>query len=548
MAAARFPARSRGLVRLSGAAVGFAAFMLACAGVAIAGDGGKSVLMVNGHAVAVAAEDARVAQLAADMAHRFGLEVKSAPPNPRAPLAINGSHPGLVPMIRDTVRSFFLAEELSPAGSGTRTLYLFAAASGPAAPDAGSMRSAAAAAGLRSDGAVAAGARRPVAAGSRNAGQDPAAEAFADSLPNELVVRFRGDADPEAISALHDSFGARIVRTLPQLNICRVRFPDSTDLSAARLAYQDSGLTDVLEPNYRVALPEVRPNDAEYGTQWALETIMAAEAWHFTTGSEGVLVALLDTGVDADHPDLAGNVLVGYDVLTGRAGVSRDEHGHGTQMAGIIAAQGNNGAGVAGVSWKCRILPVRVLDRHGSGSYWEVMEGLTVAVERGAQIVNMSFGGYRRALGLQEAVALAVRKNVLLVAGVGNDGRERPSYPAAYPRVLGVAASAPHDDPWQLSNRGDAVDLAAPGVGVLTTTTNGGYAYGTGTSHAAALVSGCAALLKAHEPGLSGEQMARRLQATADDRGEPGRDGVFGAGRVNVYRALAEGNAAEFSP
>ena len=357
--------------------------------------------------------------------------------------------------------------------------------------------------------------------------------------PDELLVRFRADAEPGQIEALNGLHSAKIIARIPQVNICRLKLPMGSDLSAIEQAYRESSLVEKIEPNLLVRLPEVIPNDEEFADQWGLEKMMVPEAWNITTGSSSVTVAILDTGIDANHPDLSDRMVAGYDVVHGMAGIPEDDHGHGTEMAGIIAAKGQNGTGISGINWNCRVLPVKVLDSNGVGSTADVAQGLIYAAEHGAQIINMSFGGTGSSEILNETIQYVHQRNVVLVAAAGNEDTDSPVYPAAYPNVLAVTATGPDDQKWPGANFGNHLGLAAPGVGILTTAFNGGYRYGTGTSHAAAMVSGVAALLKAKDARYSNTQIERQLQASADDLGAKGRDSIFGAGRVNAFSALS---------
>jgi subtilisin family serine protease len=365
--------------------------------------------------------------------------------------------------------------------------------------------------------------------------------------PDELLVRFRPELEPEQIEALNSLHSARVIKTIPYVNIYQLKFPEGSDLPAIEKSYQESSLIEKIEPNTLLRLPEVRPNDAEFAEQWGLQKMMVPEAWNITTGSSSVVVAILDTGIDADHPDLTNRITAGYEAGHGKAGIPDDDHGHGTQMAGIIAGEGQNATGISGVNWSCTILPVKVLDADGMGTAADIAEGLIYAAEHGAQVINMSFGGHGYSEMLNETIQVVHRRNAVLIAGAGNENTDRPSYPAAYPNVLAVTATGPEDEKWTDASFGSDVDLAAPGVGILTTTINGGYGYGTGTSHAAAMVSGVAALLKAKDAGYSNIQIENLLQATADDLGKAGRDPSFGAGRVNALRALTSGVTADGS-
>ncbi|NWG22491.1 MAG: S8 family serine peptidase [Chloroflexi bacterium] len=295
------------------------------------------------------------------------------------------------------------------------------------------------------------------------------------------------------------------------------------------------------EPNRERWLMRV-PGDESAARQWALATLQAFEAWDVTTGSD-LVIAILDTGVSPTHPELRDRLLPGYDFVN-MDDDPRDDDGHGTYTAGVAAAAGDNGIGVAGVCWSCRILPVKVLNRRGRGNDATIAAGIRFAVDRGARIISMSLGGPDDSRVLREAVAYAVERGVLLVAASGNGQAEGnlPNYPAAYPGVLAVSATGPDDAVTGFSTTGDFVDLAAPGAGVWSTlwnrTTGDTYGAADGTSAACPHVAGAAALVWTIRPELGAQQVAEVLMLGADDRGAPGKDPAYGYGRLNMFRAL----------
>ncbi|MEV5961951.1 type VII secretion-associated serine protease mycosin [Kribbella sp. NPDC051952] len=287
---------------------------------------------------------------------------------------------------------------------------------------------------------------------------------------------------------------------------------------------------------------------------WAQDALMPQRAWPYTTGT-GVTVAVVDSGVDADHPQLhrPGKVLPGRDFfLVGNLPGNFDCVSHGTGVASIIVADATAGVGFRGVAPGARILPVRVTDREtvdtGGVRYVDpnvLARGIVYAVNAGAKVINLSMAGDQDQAPVRKAVAYAVRKDVVVVAAVGNDQRNSagslPSYPAAYSGVLGVGsvdmAGARSED----SQIGPYVDLMAPGDGVLAATRRTGHAYVSGTSFATPFVAATAALVRSAWPKLTAAQVIQRLKATATPaRG--GRDSVeYGAGIVDPYRAVTEG-------
>lgn len=320
-------------------------------------------------------------------------------------------------------------------------------------------------------------------------------------------------------------------------NTYRMALPTAADVPAAAASLATSPVVAFAEPNYlRRAL--LFPNDPGLESQWALHNIDAFAAWDITTGGE-ITVAVLDTGVSPSHPDLEGKVLPGYNAIQDND-ASHDNNGHGTAVAGLLAARANNERGIAGLCWGCRILPVKVLDQYGFGEDAQLARGMHYAVEHGATIINMSLGGAENSQVLREAVESASSQNVLLVASAGNNHEEgnTTNYPAAYPQVLAVGASGTTDQVTGFSTTGSHIDLVAPGVGLWTTTLDGGYGTPNGTSFASPFVSGVAALVWTIRPDVSSNDVACMLRASADDGGMPGKDSDYGWGRLNARAAL----------
>jgi membrane-anchored mycosin MYCP len=287
---------------------------------------------------------------------------------------------------------------------------------------------------------------------------------------------------------------------------------------------------------------------------WAQQVLDPERVWPYSRGA-GVLVAVVDSGVDADHPQLRrqGKVLAGRDFyLTGSLPGAFDCVSHGTAVAGIIAADQVPGIGFAGVAPDARILPVRISDRDISDQGQAlridpqvVANGIRYAADQGAKVINLSLAGHDDFPAIRQAVAYAAAKDVVVVAAVGNAQQdastELPSYPAAYDGVLGVGAVDIDGARLPGSQIGPYVDLVAPGVKVLAATRVDGHAYVDGTSFAAPFVAGTAALVRAAWPQLTAAQVVARLEATASPaRGGLGSD-AYGAGLVNPYRAVTDG-------
>jgi len=317
-----------------------------------------------------------------------------------------------------------------------------------------------------------------------------------------------------------------------------------------------------------IARISVRPNDRYFGEQYALSNsgqvlddlpdlpqgtagadINATGAWDQTKGDSGVIIAVLDTGVELNHPDIRNKIVSPGRDFVGSGTDASDDHWHGTHVAGIAAAETNNELGIAGVGWNCTILPAKIIAASGEGDYGALILAIYWAVDQGAKVINLSLGGEARDEDLLAALKYAYEHNVVVVAAAGNEAAP-VLYPAAYDQYcLAVAATDYSDHRADFSNKGPEVDVAAPGVDVLslypTWDTPEGFApyvYASGTSMATPHVAGLAALLKSLKPWLTAGEIMNIIRYSADDMNAtafPGRDDELGYGRINAERALA---------
>jgi type VII secretion-associated serine protease mycosin len=299
--------------------------------------------------------------------------------------------------------------------------------------------------------------------------------------------------------------------------------------------------------NHRVSIDAY--NDTFRSQQWAL-TALKAETVHSYTRGSGVTVAVIDTGVKSSHSDLSGNVLSGTDYVAPGTSAN-DENGHGTHVAGIIAALYNNSRGIAGMAPRAKILPVRVLDRNGSGTSANVAKGIIYAADRGAKVINLSLGSTQSSTAMQSAVSYAIGKNVLVVAAAGNRGcglfGSPTEYPASYSGVVGVGAVNQSIQKASFSSCGSWVDVAAPGQSIISTmirssvglgcSSSADYCTLSGTSFSTPYVSAAGALAIARR-GWSQSTVASRLQSTATDVSPSGRDNNTGAGFINPLKLI----------
>lgn len=335
-----------------------------------------------------------------------------------------------------------------------------------------------------------------------------------------------------------------------------------TDVEKLRASGPAKGLTDALrrDPAVEFVTRDYRrqiaaaPNDPLYvnGHQKYLDTLRFPQAWDRVPDVSDQVIAVIDTGVDASHPELAGRTVDGFNVLDPNSPPddydpnSTEAGDHGTHVAGIAAAIANNGQLLAGATGSGRVMPVKVVRPDGTALDSDVIAGITWAVDHGAKIINLSAGGPGASPALHDAIKYAENKGVVVVAAAGNTGNDSVQYPAAYPEVLAVGATDNNARLTSFSTYGDWVDVASPGFQLKATAKGGSYSTVSGTSYAAPLVASAAALVKQSNPGLSPAQVRERLIATARDAGPRGIDPYFGSGLVDAYRAVGGPVAPDF--
>lgn len=284
------------------------------------------------------------------------------------------------------------------------------------------------------------------------------------------------------------------------------------------------------------------PNDPGYATgeQWNMDKIGADIAWEFSTG-EAITVAVVDSGIDPNHPDLAGQLIQGHNFFDDSTDTT-DLCGHGTHVAGIVAAAADNAEGVAGLAYNAALMPVKVINDTCTGSYSRLMQGIVYAVEHGARIIVITSGGSFDHTGVHDAIKMAREQGVLVVVAAGNRNSAVPFYPGSFEESFTVSGTDPNDARYSNSNFGNQIDVAAPATTIFSTyykaDVGSTYAYMTGTSMAAPHVAGLAALILAAAPDTSLTDLEAVLRQTADDLGPAGWDANFGWGRVNAWRAV----------
>jgi len=374
--------------------------------------------------------------------------------------------------------------------------------------------------------------------------QSVSAQAQPTYAEGEIVVRYRTDIPAVMLASAQLSADVQAIDSIEPLNLELVSVEPGKETEViAELS--SNPLVAYVGPNY-VARIAGEPNDPAWWRQWNLTQIDAPAAWDLSTGTN-LVIAVVDTGVDLSHPDLSAKLVQGYDFANGDSD-PQDDHGHGTHVAGIAAAASNNGIGVAGVSWGARIMPLKVLDARGDGTYFNIIQAIQYAADHGARVINLSLGGSQSDPNMLAAINYARERGSLVVAATGNQSGSL-LYPAAYDETFAVAATTDRQTRPSYSNFGPATDIAAPGgtqsAGIYGLAPGGGYATQFGTSMATPHVSGLAALLWGLSPNLTAEQLVDIIQETAAKVGTDPYDGSgwnnqLGHGEINAEAALRQ--------
>lgn len=400
-----------------------------------------------------------------------------------------------------------------------------------------------------------------------------------DAVPGEYIVRLKPAYTEMSVNSLARALGAYVKSEIPSQNIIVVKRASFETTSSAIKTMAQNNLVDVVEPNYIYKMNQL-PNDPMMEQLWGLRNfgqkdpkgkvgvagvdVGMEQAWDIETGSKKMVVAVIDTGIDFNHPDLAPNLWTNEAEANGKAGIdddnngviddihgfnaidgsgnAMDDQGHGSHCSGTIGAKGNDGVGIAGVNWDVQLMAVKFLDSNGSGTLENALKAIDYATKMGAKVMSNSWGGGGFSQTLLDAIKRSNDAGALFVAAAGNDSNnndQTPSYPATYdvPNIISVAAIDNQGVMASFSNYGRrTVHLGAPGVNVWSST-GGQYASFSGTSMATPHVSGVAALVWAHEPQLTALELKQRLLATARPiAGLKGKTKT--GGLVNAYNAL----------
>lgn len=321
---------------------------------------------------------------------------------------------------------------------------------------------------------------------------------------DQVMIQFTPQSSQQERNAYIQQIQGRSRRNIDRLNTYVVTVPPGSDTSNLPA----SPVVVRVEPDYRAVATQVvaPPNDARYGEQWALQVMGVPNAWaQFPANAPTVIVAVLDTGVCLDHPDLAGKFVAGYDFVENDT-TPQDANGHGCGVAGVIAAHINNGVGIAGVAPNARIMPLRVLDASGMGTYSDIAAAVVYAADNGARILNLSLAGAQNSEILADAINYAIMRGAIVIAAAGNYNTNIPFYPAALPNVVAVGSVDSNLQRSSFSNYGPHVGVQAPGRDILTTAPNGDYQMMTGTSFASPQVAGVTAMSIAFNVPLNVEE------------------------------------------
>lgn len=364
--------------------------------------------------------------------------------------------------------------------------------------------------------------------------QTPAgAQGAGKHAAGRILVQFANNADSQARANVLARLGAASSEQIGKLPIHIIHLQQNgKEADAAKTARSLKGVA-YAEVDQAVAPSEI-PNDPSYPSQWHLAKIAAPTAWDVTTGSTGLTVAILDTGCDPTHPDLAANYVAGYNFYDGNTD-THDVYGHGTAVAGCVGAVGDNSVGVASVDWHAKIMPCRISDTSGYGYYSTVIAALQWAADHGARVANVSYD-FQDSSSFLTAADYFASKGGMVVCSAGNAGCNN-GYPSR-PSIMCISATDSNDALASWSCYGPGISLAAPGVSIYTTANGGGYRSASGTSFSSPITAGAFALAWSANPSLTATQVRRILESTADDLGAAGWDQYFGNGRVNVARAV----------
>lgn len=359
-----------------------------------------------------------------------------------------------------------------------------------------------------------------------------------------ILVKFKTSTNSDAIGKIHQTLNTKVQKSISKIGVEVVSLPSGSNVGDFITRFKGHAEVEFAEPNY-LAKVTLTPNDSLYSSEWDLQKIGAPAAWDLSQEPIGP-IAVIDTGVDSSHPDLSGEVLSGYNFVGDNTNTT-DDNGHGTHVTGTIAAVSNNGTGIASIGFKGSILPVKVLDTSGIGTYDDVADGIIYATDHNIKIINMSLGGPNASKTLQSAIDYATGHGVFVIAAAGNTGSSAIEYPAGCTGVLAVSATTTDDTLASFSSYGSNIFASAPGVNITSTYNNGNYKSLSGTSMSAPHLSGLIGIALSYAAAsnitLSRSQLLNDIKATSDKVGTAAYDTngwnqYFGYGRIDAGKLL----------
>jgi flagellar hook assembly protein FlgD len=350
---------------------------------------------------------------------------------------------------------------------------------------------------------------------------------------HELMVKFNSAVTEDEKWSILKSVHAKELSSLEKGDIALIAIPETSNLETVAAQLIKNKQIEFVEPNYKVKTT-FTPKDPGFKKQWYLNKIQMSKAWDQTKGASYITVAIIDSGIQTNHPELLGKIVNPYNSVTGGTTFSPSQHG--THVAGIIAATINS-SGIAGIAPNVKVMPVNVFSGEYANMY-DIASGIYYAIDRNADIINLSIGSRSYSYMLDYAVHYARSKGVLVVAAAGNEDTYLETYPAAFDTVLGVSATDSNDRITNFSNYGDYIDFAAPGQTIYSTVSGSSYKEMSGTSMSAPIVSGVAALILSKNPFMSPVQVEDVLKKSSTDLGGKGWDYFYGYGRVDASKAL----------
>jgi len=354
-------------------------------------------------------------------------------------------------------------------------------------------------------------------------------------VEKELLVQTFPGAGKQELAEVYSEVGAQLVETIPQVDMAVLRIEEG-DVTEVGTRLADSGLFENVQKNY-VFEVTATPDDPLFSSQSYLTQVGVPKAWDITTGSQDVIIAVVDTGIDENHADLRDKVIGGYNIYDDNDDYD-DIVGHGTSVAGLAAASADNGTGVAGISWESPILAVKVTDEEGMSTARHLAAGILWAAGNGAKIINVSFAPLQSNSVVRSAVEHVHNRGAIVVISSGNSGTTLKG--SGYSQALFVGAVTSTDRIASFSDRGSYVDLVAPGSGVRSIATGGGTSLVSGTSFSAPIVSGVAALAWSVNPDLRPISVQNILTTAVSDLGTRGKDSTYGHGMVDAAKAVEE--------